>query len=856
MIPYKLRLTNFMPYRQAELDFSGIHVACLSGENGAGKSSLLEAITWALWGKTARSRRDDDLIRQGADEMEVDFTFRLGEYGRGVPRPSLYRVIRRRRGGKRGSTLLEFQIHDDGRWRSLAESSIRATEEKIVRILHLDYDTFINSAFLRQGRADEFTIKTPAERKRVLSDILGLDVWQEYEERAKDRLATIQTESRLNDMRLAEIDEELARRPEYEAQVEAARQEAEKWGAELRRLREDWQEMERTRADYRRVQEQREELAARLTQAQRERDALDREQREREARRDEYRALLDQAEEIERGFAAYQDALKRERLYSEKLSALTELRERRSALEDEIRQARHELERHLERVTQQVRMLQSRRVTPDDLRRHDNLQARVAALNELRQQNEATRQELARLALERTELRTVNQALKREMEVLKERIAMLEEAEAVCPLCRRPLMEPDRRRLLEEMQREGREKGDTYRANAARIREIDAEAKRLEEDIRAGEALLEELPHLGQEPAALAERIRAGQEAEQELETARAARDRIAATLAAEDYAPEARAALEEVRAQEAALGYDTAAHEEARQAVRELQVYAQRRERLLEARTGLEREERELARLAEVRRRQEEQMTADRARQAELEETARALEERLRAAPALEEELRRVEEAEALARQRLGAAQQRLAACDELARQKENRLRRRAELARQESLYAELRTAFGIQGIPAMMIEAVVPEIEAEANRLLARMTGGRMHVRLETQKEILSGETRETLDIRIADELGERPYENYSGGEQFRVNFALRVALSRLLARRAGAQLQTLFIDEGFGSQDAQGRERMVEAIHAIQDEFACILVITHLEELREAFPARIEVTRTPQGSVVTIV
>ncbi|MBC7227537.1 MAG: SMC family ATPase [Thermoflexales bacterium] len=847
MIPYKLRLINFMPYRQAELDFSGIHVACLSGENGAGKSALLDAVTWALWGR-ARARRDDDLIRQGAEEMEVDLTFRLGD--------SLYRVVRRRRGGKRGSSLLDFQVHDNGRWRSLTESSIRATEEKIVRILHLDYDTFVNSAFLRQGRADEFTVKTPAERKRVLSDILGLDVWQEYEERAKARLAEVQAESRLNDLRLAEIDEELARRAEYEAQVEAARQEAERWSDELRRLRAAWQEMERIRADYRRVQEQREELAARLERALRELDALDREREEREARRDEYRALLDQAEEIERGFAAYQDALERERVWNEKLSALAELRERRSALEAEISQARHELEIRLERAAQQIRILQSRRVTPDDLRRYDDLRARVAALNELRQQNEAAKGELARLTLEITELRAVNQSLKQEMEALKERMALLEQAEALCPLCRRPLTEPDRLRLLEEMGREGREKGDTYRANAARMKEMDAEAKRREEEIRAAEASLKELSRLEQEVATLAERIRAGQEAERELETAQAESERVSAILAAENYAPEARAALEEVRAQEAALGYDAAAHDEARRAVRELQVYVGRRERLLEARTGLEREERELARLAEARDRQQEQIAADRARQAELEETARTLEERLREAPALEAELRRVEEAEALARQRLGAAQQRLAACDELARQKESRLRRRAELAHRESLYAELRTAFGIQGIPAMIIEAVVPEIEAEANALLDRMTGGRMKVRLETQKEILSGETRETLEIRIADELGERPYENYSGGEQFRVNFALRVALSRLLARRAGAQLQTLFIDEGFGSQDAQGRERLVEAIHAIQDEFACVLVITHLEELRDAFPARIEVTKTASGSVVTIV
>ncbi|HEC36267.1 MAG TPA: hypothetical protein ENI39_07020, partial [Anaerolineae bacterium] len=70
MIPCRLSLTNFMCYRQATVDFSGIHVACLAGENGAGKSALLDAITWALWGKS-RAKRDDELIRLGEDEMEV-----------------------------------------------------------------------------------------------------------------------------------------------------------------------------------------------------------------------------------------------------------------------------------------------------------------------------------------------------------------------------------------------------------------------------------------------------------------------------------------------------------------------------------------------------------------------------------------------------------------------------------------------------------------------------------------------------------------------------------------------------------------------------------------------------------------
>ncbi len=93
------------------------------------------------------------------------------------------------------------------------------------------------------------------------------------------------------------------------------------------------------------------------------------------------------------------------------------------------------------------------------------------------------------------------------------------------------------------------------------------------------------------------------------------------------------------------------------------------------------------------------------------------------------------------------------------------------------------------------------------------------------------------------------------YSGGEAFRINFAIRIALSKLLARRAGAQLQTLIIDEGFGTQDAEGRQKLVEAINSIKDDFERILVITHIEELQDAFPVRIDVYKTAQGSQIRV-
>ncbi|MFQ3680239.1 MAG: SMC family ATPase [Pseudanabaenaceae cyanobacterium] len=168
-----------------------------------------------------------------------------------------------------------------------------------------------------------------------------------------------------------------------------------------------------------------------------------------------------------------------------------------------------------------------------------------------------------------------------------------------------------------------------------------------------------------------------------------------------------------------------------------------------------------------------------------------------------------------------------------------------------QEFLHRELDRAFGKNGLQALAVETVLPQLEVEANRLLGQLSDRRLHLRFVTQK----GKREDTLDIEIADERGTRPYETYSGGEAFRINFAVRLALARLLAQRKGGQLQTLIVDEGFGSQDAEGCDRLVAALNAIADEFACILVVTHLPRLRDAFPTVLEVRKTADGSQVTV-
>jgi exonuclease SbcC len=848
MIPQKLVLTNFMCYRQAALDFAGIQVACLTGENGAGKSALLDAMTWALWGNSRLgARRDDDLVRLGEDEMAVEFTFALGG--------ETYRVLRRRKAGKRSRTLLDFRVKDNGRWRSLGEGGVRATEQKIESVLRLDCDTFVNSAFLRQGRADEFTVKTAAERKRVLGDILGLDRWSVYEERVKEYQKAIESEAEAIRLRLKEIEGELSRRCEYQAQLAAAQAAVEELSDGLEQVQRAYQRIETARTELRHREMQAADQEERIGQAEVELASIAAERSAREERLAGYEHLLAQREIIEAGYRVYQDAVDRERKLGDRLRQSVELDEHRRRLESRISEVQHQLEARREVIAQRVRELEGRLPSPALLEELEEVQAQLEHLTRLAEGREAAKDDLANIAQERAALRARNEALRREMEALKERIALLGDADAQCPLCEQPLTERHRVELLDQIESEGRVRGDTYRANQARVEDLAEQASALEEQIAESDQELREVSPLQRRAAALIERVEGGRQAAEELEEKRTGLAKLEQWLVDEDYALDIRAELKHVLSQAEELGYDSQAHEEAREAVSAGQVFAERKAQLETVQERIEEEWAGLQRLAEAQQRWDKELAAARERQVRLERKATVLREELEGADAVEAELRRMRAKEAEARQQLGAAQQRLAACEALEEQRTDKLKRKQALEKKEGIYGDLRTAFGVRGVPAMIIEAAVPEIEDAANRLLSRMTNGQMHVRFDTQRETKAGEVREALEIQIADELGTRPYENYSGGEQFRVNFAIRVALSKLLARRAGAQLQILVVDEGFGTQDASGRQRLVEAINAVQDDFSLVLVVTHISELKDAFPVRIQVTKTLDGSTVEL-
>ncbi len=851
MIPLKLHVRNFMCYRDnvPPLDFSGIHLACLTGANGHGKSALLDAMTWALWGK-ARARRDDELIHLGQSEMEVEFTFDLGG--------TVYRIIRKRDSSKGGRSVLDLQVASEGTFRSIAEPSVRGTQAVIDRLLRMDYDTFTNSAFLLQGRADAFTVRTPAERKQVLGEILGLSLYDEYEQRAKDRVRETDRQVAEVEGMLRDIDRELARRPEYEvehaqAEAEVARLSAAAKEAEsaLQALRRELQMLDQQKMQLR-------DLDKRL--AQREQELAEAESHIRAGRQrlELYEQTLAERPQIEKSYADLATARQAEGGWNERLAGVVRVQERQRDLERAVDGARRELDLELGRLRERTGELERRaRELPGHERDITMVRARLAELTEHQAERDQAQTQIQELNGEATALKVRNDQLRIEMDALKDKIDLLEReaAEAQCPLCGQTLSESHRDQLLAQFRGDGKLQGDAYRANQARCDEIEAAAARLQTRSRELDRELVGLVAQQKREAQLEQALSEAQRAAGDLEGVRHELGLIDRRLAGGDYATAERANLAQLAAELKALGYDAAAHRQAREQAAELAPYEAAYQRL---QTAQERRDQERTGLEEWQARQarwQEAVAEDRARRDLLVADAARLPGVEAEAEGLAREVEDLQAQSSRARLALGAAQQKLEHCRYQAVERERHVARRQKLAEEKAAFDELRLAFGKRGIQAMIIESAIPEIEVEANRLLARMTGGRMNVRFETQRETLAGDQVETLDIKISDELGTRDYALFSGGEAFRVNFAIRIALSKLLARRAGAQLQMLVIDEGFGTQDTEGRERLVEAINSIQDDFSRILVITHIEELRDQFPAHIEVFKTPDGSQVTL-
>ena len=855
MIPVKLKMRNFMCYQGSvpPLLFDGIHTACICGDNGNGKSALIDAMTWTLWGRT-RAKSDDDLIHLTQTEMEVEFDFAVGQQP--------YRIIRKhskpKRRGRSGRTILEFQIATGDGFRSITGDSIAQTQQKIIDILHMDYPTFTNSAFLRQGHADEFTVKRPVERKQVLADILGLSFYDELEERAKDLAKQQETEKAQLDSAIKDISDELARKPAYEVEFEKAQSElsriervTKEQESRLNGLRQEKESLENKKAQLNQLEEH-------IKNTERDLERWDDQVKQHHSQLKEYEELIAQRSTIEEGYNQLSLAKKLGDELEYKFRQSVNLERQKSQLDSKIKEAGQSLITDHALVQGRIKELEaSSQKLPRLKNELSSLQVQLRHLAELDETLLSRRQASQELLTQVHHLESNKIQLEQEINEIQEKLNLLStQTEAKCPLCEREL-EVEGLKLIEAKYTADRHsKSNSLKLNRVELDRKKTELESLENEVFQMDARLKQDRASAQSKASiLSQSISEAEGAGNKLNEERKRLAEIEEHLARKDFATIEQKALEELEGELAKLDYDPQQHEEVRQRLINLQQYEEPKRRLEEADRLFNQEKEAVSRAEEAAQELRHSLEADNQKR-------QSLGEKLNQLPRLANDLIQAEtEYQALAAQQKQAQEimwqvrAKLQRCSELETKKREKERLLAQVSREEKIYRDLSQAFGKKGIQALLIEMALPEIEVEADRLLGRMTDNRMHVKIETQRQTKKGDLLETLDINISDELGTRNYEMFSGGEAFRINFAIRIALSKLLARRAGAPLPTLVIDEGFGTQDSAGIEKLKEAINSIQDDFDKILVITHIEELRDAFPTRINVIKTAEGSTLEV-
>jgi exonuclease SbcC len=867
MIPLYLSLSGFLSYQdRVEIDFSSFNLACISGSNGAGKSSILDAITWTLFGQARK--RDDSLVNSHSKTAEVVLVFAY--------EGNIYKIQRSKTRDKIAS--LEFQIlqtasdqvWDQQRWRnqtnsgwkSLNERSLRETEAFIQQILHLDYDTFINASFFLQGKADQFTQQRPGDRKRILASILGLEVWENYRKRATDLRKSIESEISALDGRLAEIRIELA-----EADIRKVN--LQKIEGELSRLTKTRQAQESILETARKVaailNEQRklvETMGRQLDAAERRLTELENSLSKRQNEKDSYTHILSRRKEIEAMYAAWQQSRADLQKWDEIAINFREHEKLRQPYLDKINTDRARL------LQEQAALLAQQSTVSEYHSLLDNLKS---AINDSQQSLAKTELELAQrtalgielqTALQRqAEARAENPRLKSEMDDLKARIDQLQASEGVvCPICGQFLSESDRAKLINDLTIQGKDLGDRYRTNLIVLRESDQLVRDLEKQISRLSQIETEARRYTQTIAQLTERLEKIVYDIKTWETDGAVRlAEVTEQLRTESFALQARVDLAKIDGQLKVIGYDAAAHDSVRRGEAALRIAETEYHSLEKAQATLAPLDREITDLTKNHTTQQSEIQRQRTEYSNVVASLSAAQAQAPDLAMTERTWTDLQEQENRLRMELGAARQKVSVLADLAARSKILETDRDSLAAYVGQYKQLERAFGKDGVPALLIEQALPQIETKANELLDRLSDGTLTVHFATQaafKDKNRDDLRETLDILISDEAGTRDYELFSGGEAFRINFAIRLALSEVLAQRVGARLQTLVIDEGFGSQDAQGRQRLIEAINLVHPDFAKILVITHIDELKDAFPTRIEVEKTSRGSTARVI
>ncbi|HEX2977822.1 MAG TPA: SMC family ATPase [Candidatus Babeliales bacterium] len=902
MIPLKLQLKNFLSYgpQLQTIDFAPYHLICLNGKNGHGKSALLDAITWAVWGQARKTsgtvKPDAQLMRLGQSHMLVIFEFQFNG--------QRYR-IRREYAETAGKpyAALDFGIIDPqtDKIHSLTDKTIRLTQEKIESMLGLSFDSFVNTAFLRQGQSNEFSKKTPKERKDILASILNLNQYDQLRNAAFAKTKHAAADSHVIDQLHQRMTVQLEQEPLFLEQLSLVEHQMSELDTQALNVLQQMAQLD----------EIKKKLATAAQQLHIAQFNHDQSARETKEKTEQLQKLFSHWRLIHRHHRHMPDTSEIEKEYAaaaQRLVILQEQAQKRLTAQQEYLALREKTYRITQKNQQEIQTqlaMQQRaidRVTSSIEHKNNNIlifeqQKKVLEEKnlELQKAHAAYEEQHAKIAhLLKNKEQLAQQFEKRknyyhrwnaQFQIIHSELMQFEQKKLMteditnpsCPWCEQNLSAARKRFLRNKLDRNEYKiarRAGRLKAALAKLKQllIDqhtqiSQLQKNEQEFSTLELMQKTNDHdmqtCAHEQAALEAALQAAhkeisehQKENAQLEEQRTILQNRLTTCVQED--PEYKeiiATMNDIEQEVKAMNYSEGDLEKAAQLAASAQKkLTDLRQLVHEASLQKERSQAISQLCAQIKLRRKEyallqiQLEAHVHEKNEL-ELALASENKIReqAATLQHEKERLLEQKGQLAHQ--------LKTCAMLKKEMREQIEKKKELNTIIDEYHIIATAFGKEGIQALLIEDALPEIEYEANLLLAELTHNQAHIIIDSLRDLKKGGTKETLEIKISDPLGIRPYEMFSGGEAFRIDFALRIAISKLLARRAGTSLQTLIIDEGFGSQDEEGIAHIADALYKIQDHFAKIIIVSHLPSMKDNFPIHFLIEKGPHGSSITV-